>query len=31
MCGVKWLEGQDAKNIETLEAYYMECFFDMID
>jgi hypothetical protein len=31
MCGVKWTEGQDAKNIEALETYYMECFFDMID
>lgn len=30
-CGVKWKEGQDPKNIEALETYYMECFFNMID
>ena len=31
MYGVQWLEQENAQNIETLETYYTELFFDMID
>ena len=30
VCGVTWLEQENAHNLEELEAFYMERFFDMI-
>lgn len=30
ICGVNWLENENAHNLEELEALYMERFFDMI-
>ncbi len=30
VCGVKWLESENAHNLDDLEAFYMERFFDMI-
>ncbi len=31
VCGLRWLGGGDTKNIEGLEAYYTELFFNMIE
>ena len=31
VCGVSWLENENAHNLEALEAFYMERFFAMID
>ncbi len=30
-CGLRWLGGGDTENIEALEAYYTELFFNMIE
>ena len=30
LCGVNWLENENAHNLEALESFYMERFFDMI-
>ena len=30
VCGVNWLEHENTHNLEGLEAFYMERFFDMI-
>jgi hypothetical protein len=31
ICGVTWLENENAHNLAELEALYMERFFEMID
>lgn len=30
VCGVNWLENENSHNLEELESFYMERFFDMI-
>ena len=30
VCGVNWLENENSQNLEELESFYMERFFDMI-